>query len=85
MSEHTEGPWMMDKGHMIIGGNGMRVAYADLMSDADEALVIAAPDLLSALEAMNAQLEADGYMGTTYGPLRYAAMAAIAKAKGESK
>jgi hypothetical protein len=43
-------------------------------------LICAAPDLLEALIAMNAQLEADGYMGTTYGPLRMAATKAIAKA-----
>jgi len=40
-------------------------------------------ELLQALIAMNAQLEADGYMGTTYGPLRLAATKAIAKALGQ--
>ena len=46
----------------------------------DARLIAASPDLLEALIAMNAQLEADGYMGTTYGPLRLAATNAIAKA-----
>lgn len=52
MGKHSEGPWSIDKGHIISGGDGMRVAYADLMSPDDEALVLAAPDLIEALEWM---------------------------------
>lgn len=43
----------------------------------DVRLAAAAPKLLKALQDLNAQLEADGYMGTTYGPLRHAAVVAI--------
>jgi hypothetical protein len=86
MSKHTEGPWMMDKGHMIIGGNGMRVAYADLMSDGDEALVIAAPDLFEALEMVIADM-APTYHDCTDDGLQECAWCigrkAIARAKGE--
>jgi hypothetical protein len=49
----------------------------------DLLLLKAAPKLLAALQKLNAQIEADGYMGTTYGPLRFEAEAALAEALGE--
>jgi hypothetical protein len=89
MSKHTEGPWSIDKGHMILGGNGMRVAYADLMSPDDEALILAAPDLLEALEALIEDhlfyIEGDktAQMNVTVEAYE-SARAAIKKARGES-
>lgn len=69
---------------------GLSIGFVNSSSEArmqegkaNARLIAAAPELLKALQDMNAQLEAEGYMGTTYGPLRYAAEAAIAKALGE--
>lgn len=52
MSWYTKGPWSIDAGHMITNSNSARVAYADLMSKDDEALVLASPDLLEAAKAV---------------------------------
>jgi hypothetical protein len=100
MSKKSPAPWSYKKakwedGFSILDADGDEVTESGcgccspkdvgVWLEDDARLISAAPDLLAALEAMNAQVEADGYMGTTYGPLRIAAMAAIAKAKGESK
>lgn len=96
MTGHTKGPWKVveEWDWSCDGEEYKRITVTDESGDIevnvhpsfagiDEAnarLISAAPDLLEALIAMNAQLEADGYMGTTYGPLRLAAINAIAKA-----
>ena len=65
----------------LVDGVGTELGYS--VQTANARLICAAPELLEALIAMNAQLEAEGYMGTTYGPLRLAAETAIAKARGQ--
>lgn len=93
MNKFTSGEWVVDESRhdgcinrlepfRHIGMvSGYQMAEGDRAeNEANAKLIAAAPDLLEALTAMNAHLEADGYMGTTYGPLRLAATKAIAKA-----
>lgn len=89
-AKHTPGPWYigMKPGPMIYGPKGeqvsdMRHKPFTLVSEIDESvanvrLISAAPDLLAALEAMIAKIDADKL------PISCSlARAAIAKAKGE--
>jgi hypothetical protein len=83
MSGYTKAPWILDGVEIRASDSHPIDRICDMapgFSEADAKLIAAAPDLLEALIAMNAQLEAEGYMGTTYGPLRLAATKAIAKA-----
>lgn len=51
---------------------------------ADAALIAAAPDLYEALYSLAKEMDSDGLnAGTTYGPMIYKAMQALAKARGE--
>lgn len=81
-TKHTPGPWRINPGTVEIRGADWNDIVADAGSDADAALIAAAPDLLEALEA------AHGYLvmfGTDHGDhIRGVCRAAIAKAKGKA-
>ena len=80
---HTPAPWTVTDQHsdyvmsVVRRGNGM----SDLQtgSEADAALIAAAPDLLAALKGMFVLLDA----GSLYEPQSIAARAAIAKATAQ--
>jgi len=79
MSKHTPAPWS------VIGstvyGNGLRSVLP--LTDADAALMAAAPDLLAALQAIVIRVQAGSsyHCGTDVIAL---AQAAIARAEGRS-
>lgn len=53
MSEHTPAPWRIERDpypHVRGGPNDSCVLASDYSTEADERLVVAAPDLLAALE-----------------------------------
>lgn len=76
MTKHTPGPWTADgeDSDWEINFNG--ISIAEVYDEADARLIAAAPDMLAALEAVEADyIKAD---------LRVIVRAAIAKAKGAS-
>lgn len=85
MSKHTPGPW-------AVANRTISKRPATVVLDADHnevcevyaaaALIAAAPDLLAALESLNAAVIRAGY-GNTAMPELSKAWAAIAKATGE--
>ena len=67
MSNHTKGPWVYDMGNSIVAANGNIIAdvLCDLQLTTNETianlfLMAAAPDMLEALQAAKALLEAQG-------------------------
>lgn len=88
---HTAGPWVgfvdQNKPHSIIPAmrQGEICGFSSSPNDADFQLMIAAPDLLSALKAMDAAL-CDGFgtreTRTANRKALIAARAAVAKAEG---
>jgi hypothetical protein len=91
-TKHTPGPWgyhvTVDGDAIVAGGGKIRVAEAlvrDVSHEDERAnarLIAAAPDLLAALEALARSFSAVAYAAWT--PEMHAAVAAIAKAKGET-
>ncbi len=90
MSKHTPGPWFCENGDnrwTIWDDEGMACicdVHAGIEPDPSEAnarLIAAAPDLLAACEALARSFDAVTYAAWT--PEMHAAVAAIAKAKGE--
>lgn len=82
MNAHTPGPWeVIELPHTGLIGikRGDRVLNLEPDQEPDANLIAAAPDLLSALEALLADAPATGLMSV------YLARDAIAKAKGEIK
>lgn len=92
---HTPGPWEwaeanMDAAKRINGPSGIEVMHvvftgnADMkISDADAALIAAAPDLLEALKLLLSQADtSDPYEHVTVGKHITRAERAIAKAEG---
>jgi hypothetical protein len=79
MSQHTPGPWTLDK--MSIYANEGRVKVADLatIKPADAPLMAAAPELLEALEAIAKIAGERGDEASM--DIAHLARAAIAKAK----
>jgi hypothetical protein len=98
---HTPGPWKYeaDKGYVLkcfimtadfdedTNSGSVIARTSDNISEADAALIAAAPDLLAACEALHAEvlayLTAQNLHGE-HNPAMVAARAAIAKAKGEA-
>lgn len=93
MTQHTPGPWRVAFGNRLeihgpkdeIGWPKSIVWNAGLFTDkesqANAALIAAAPDMLAALEAFVGSRKGDG-MGWTLDSLQAMARDAIAKAKG---
>ncbi|WP_233979610.1 hypothetical protein [Pectobacterium versatile] len=94
MSKHTLGPWevMQDDDELrVIQSNSMEYGdtwrsytpiCSEISSDGNANLIAAAPDLLEALEAIIYEGGTLAYSSSH--PVAIAAVAAIAKAKGES-
>jgi hypothetical protein len=97
MTKHTPGPWRTEQAfnsaqvHIVAAVDGLERSIAtDIWCDGDEQeanvnLIVAAPDLLEALEMIVA--EADSYTARTGKPVYNwldQARAAIAKARGEA-
>ncbi len=90
--KHTPGPWTFVQGgsgnfptwNVRIGSNLITLPFASSMDklDADARLIAAAPDLLAALEVLARSFSAVAYAAWTQE--MHAAVAAIAKAKGET-
>lgn len=73
---HTPGPWLQLTGKYMAIDNGQTPQVFMAITEADEALMLAAPDLL-AVAHRTAKL-----FGDTDSPLGAAARVAIAKAEG---
>lgn len=95
MNKHTPGPWIADEDGWIKGGDGEVIEYAGCGSheaywnkQEDKALVLAAPDLLEALEQLIEFLEPMRFDRKSDDnraiALEVAARAAIARARGEA-
>ena len=92
MATHTPGPWTVEPEthvtlRVVAGDDGDCVCtlFAGTPADtrrADAHLLAAAPDLLAALEALVAQIRAEGGKGYRVHDLADAGLAAIAKARG---
>jgi len=87
-SMHTPGPWTFSEDTARIGGADGSPVAQKVYVVADRALIAAAPDLLAALEALEASFHPDSERDH-YRPHRsdeenrVRARAAIAKARGE--
>ena len=77
-TKHTPGPWRVNPGANEVRGADWNVIVADVGIDADAHLIAAAPDLLTALEAM---VRSDSWADADVKMVN--ARAAIAKAKGK--
>lgn len=89
-TKHTPGPWTVaDVCEVVVCATGRTLcdvysspATGDEQADNDARLIAAAPDLLAACEALARSFNAVTYAAWT--PEMHAAVAAIAKAKGET-
>lgn len=86
---HTPGPWFTEAtsriGHVAIcDSDGFTVCNPSPMGADNARLIAAAPDLLAALESLNAAVIRAGY-GNTAMPELSQAWEAIAKATGETE
>ena len=88
---HTQGPWWRDDDGFIAAGSGetyVTIADGDCSDldiderEANKRLIAAAPDLLAALEAVDAYLAPDGDGEDPYNYIRAVIKGAISKAQG---
>ena len=91
MSNHTPGPWRVDRGSMLDGVNVITprnewICYLGMASRpdvvADASLIAAAPELLEALEEADRSLEQAAQLNPAVMAAHAAIRAAIAKARG---
>ncbi len=92
MMAHTPGPWKWfnyPDGRMLLSGVHEAVIHCPdapmSVTDEDQRLIVAAPDLLEALKPLTAWLTGSSVNGDTVASMRgmlFAARAAIAKAEG---
>ena len=92
MNKHTPGPWIADEDGWIKGGDGEVIEYAGCGSheaywnkQEDKALVLAAPDLLEALEMCERSMRSVLPDFNQFDQAAYEkARSAIARARGEA-
>jgi hypothetical protein len=86
-TKHTPGPWVLRDGtplFRVVGGEHRTTVAGDISNDANARLIAAAPDLLAALEAIEAYEDSEPAPGTREAEISAMRRAAIAKATGSA-